>query len=226
MIPQLTYSDMKFTEQQIFALRSSIEPILSHKRFMHTLGVEAAAVSIGKFFPELDISELRVAALCHDVTKELSDEVQLTFIDESNVSANDLMTPQVLHSLSAPKYILRHFSEYATDAVLSAVLRHTTGDYDMTVFDEVIFIADYVEEGRIYDACVSLRTRLYSALESSRSASDAACALHCAALESINNTIIAIINSGRILNERAVSARNYLIGVLSDMYGGKGLNNE
>ena len=38
--------------------------------------------------------------------------------------------------------------EFAHPAVMQAVYRHTTGTPDMTLMDEIIFVADYIEPNR------------------------------------------------------------------------------
>ena len=42
---------------------------------------------------------------------------------------------------------------------------HTTGRPDMSLFEEIIFLADYVEETRKHTSCIEERHRLHSELE-------------------------------------------------------------
>ena len=67
---------MIFTDDKLSALRECVAKRLSKKRFNHTLRVEAAAVRIAEFCLPESISELRAAAILHDLTKELDDKEQ------------------------------------------------------------------------------------------------------------------------------------------------------
>ena len=53
-------------------LYKAVASRLSEKRYMHTLGVEKAAIRLSeRLMPECDAEEMRAAALLHDITKEM-----------------------------------------------------------------------------------------------------------------------------------------------------------
>ena len=133
---------MQFSEYMIDKLRDRLSLELSPKRYEHTLGVERAAISLSAFFPEISRSELSVAALLHDVAKELppDEQIRLAKAYLCELEEEDRSSPQVIHALAAPARILEEFSGFATPHVLSAVLKHTTGSEDMSVFDKIIFL--------------------------------------------------------------------------------------
>ena len=131
-------------------LRGEISKRLSCDRYTHTLGVERAAVFLAQMcLPEKEC-ELRAAALLHDVTKELSTEehFQILRSAKQKILDKDRDFIPILHSFTAPAVISADFPEFATDQILSAVYNHTLGDSDMTVFDEIIFLADFIEDTR------------------------------------------------------------------------------
>ena len=206
---------MSFTDKKTELLRREVEKRLGEKRFLHTLGVEAAAARLGEALCPDEICELRRAALLHDITKELSEEEQLSLLAEQGISdEDDISATAVHHSLTAPAVIARDFPDFATERVLSAVRRHTTGDEGMTVFDEIIFLADYIEDGRTYPACVELRLWLYRELDGAHSRKEALTALHTATLAAIDNTIKSIRARGGKLHPRTLSARDYIQKIL------------
>jgi predicted HD superfamily hydrolase involved in NAD metabolism len=144
---------MKYTENQIDFLRLEVGKRLSAKRFSHTLGVERMAVKIGeKCLPDR-IDELRVAALLHDISKEYSEAEHLELIKTYNFSLSDedLASPQLWHSITAPFVVMRDFPEFRGEDILSAVRNHTVGAPSMSVFDEIILLSDYIEDGRRYE---------------------------------------------------------------------------
>ncbi len=199
---------MSFSEEKIESLKERVRSVLSPRRFLHTLGVEAAAVKISGFCLPEATDELRAAALLHDVTKELSVSEQAAIMQLAGLSISDFPAPAVHHSVTAPTVILRDFPEYATKNVLSAVYNHTTAAPDMSLFDEILFVADYVEDGRTYSACVAVRESLYEAFVKASNREECVAHLHCATLAALDNTIAEIARTGKLLDERTVAARN------------------
>ena len=210
---------MKYSKADIFELSELIRPRLSEKRFKHTLFVLEAAKRIGQYFNEIDISELSCAALLHDVTKELSYEEQISLITEGNIELTDedRETPAILHSLSAPIVIERDFPEFATKNILSAVEKHTTGSDEMSLFDKIVFIADYVEDTRIYDSCIEVRERLFSSLSRDQDYPKNEAAVNKAVLDSLIFTEKDIIKRGRTPNARSLKAKEALLSFI-DIY--------
>lgn len=148
------------------ALHNRVSKLLSSERFSHVVGVVNMARYLGeKCLPD-KICELEYAAYLHDVTKELSyqDNVSLLGEEWDKLTENERVSKQILHSYSAPYYAKEHFSEYATDDVLSAIKNHTVGHPDMSVFDEIIFLADYIEDGRTYKTCTLVRDYVKNAM--------------------------------------------------------------
>ena len=206
---------MTFGLDQLSRLRQRVRETLGVGRYLHTLGVERAAIRLGEQLCPEDISELSVAALLHDITKELSEEEQLEILKNiPEICDSDIKSASVHHSLTAPYVIERDFAEFATERVLEAVRNHTTGDEGMSVFDEIIFISDYIEDGRTYEGCVNVRDALYSELEGARTSEDKLRALRRAVLSALDNTVVGLVKSGRVIHERTVYARNYILGAL------------
>lgn len=200
---------MKYSQDDILELSETVKLRLSEKRFKHTLSVLDAAKKIGSFFSEIDLSELCCAALLHDITKELSYDEQISLFNESEIelSAEDRETPAILHSLSAPIIIKRYFKKFATDNILSAVENHTTGTAGMSIFDKIIFIADYVEDTRTYETCIKVRESLFDALVNSKEQSQAENALDMAVYMSLSFTEKSILKQGRVPNSRSYKAK-------------------
>ena len=202
---------MIFSSEKLSVLRECVAERLSERRFNHTLRVEAAVEKIAGFcFPEAT-SELRAAALLHDITKELEDKEQMMIIKSLGVLTDEL-SPPVYHSITAPTVIKRDFSGFATENVLSAAFNHTTGASDMSLFDEIIFVADYVEDGRTYPSCVAVREALYLALELAKDREECIMHLHNATISALDNTITELIRAGKYLDPRTVMARNAFLG--------------
>ena len=203
---------MKYTENQIDTLRQTVGSRLSEKRFAHTLSVEKMALKIGEKCLPHCLSELSVAALLHDISKEYSEAEHFSLINKYKVSLTEqeICEPALWHSITAPLVIREEFSEYAEEDILSAVYNHTVGSPDMSVFDEIILLADYIEEGRKYERCVSLREEFLSELDASTDFDTAILALHSAVAKSLNNNIEEFISRGKAYHSRTELTRDAL----------------
>lgn len=148
------------------ALRAEVAKRETAERYRHTLGVEEEAAALGALFLPNKVTDLRVAALLHDVTKCLGKEEQIALARENGIDLTpELMaSPQVLHGLTAARLIPRDFPDYATSEIVHAVEVHTTGAPDMSLFDKLIFVADYTEPGRKQNVCQQTRKQMWEQL--------------------------------------------------------------
>ena len=154
-------------EKKLSDLRLNVGYEVSEKRYRHILGVEECAVRIAALYSDIlseeDVYLLRAAALLHDVTKDKGDEWQRNFISENKIilPKGDEEAVQLWHSFTAPTYVSLRYPEFSCRTVLDAVYRHATGDVQMTLTDKIVCLADYIENGRKYDACIDVRRRFF-----------------------------------------------------------------
>ncbi len=204
---------MMFSRDVLLKLEEKVKEKLSHHRYIHTAGVKNAAIKIAEYCYEGDISEIAAAALLHDISKEYSVAEHFDMMKNSGVefSDTDFMSEPVFHSFTAPVVISKEFSGFATANILSSVFNHTTGSPDMSVFDEIIFVADYIEDSRKYESCIAVRNALYDAFIKSQDREECVIHLHNATISALENTIINIIKNRQVLNERTVATRNAFV---------------
>ncbi len=197
------------SEASLAALRKEVGASLSERRFLHTLGVERAALEIGRHCLPNKLSELSAAAILHDAAKELPKEDQLGFMMASGVdfTDEDYASEALYHAFCAPAYIRERLPKFATDEIVSSVFLHTSGGEDMTVFDEIIFLADFVEDGRKYDACREIREELFSALAAEEKLEGKRSILRFQVFRVIDFTIYYLQRKGSNVNSRMLMAR-------------------
>ena len=150
----------------INVLHNRVKERMGEKRFLHTLGVVKMTEYLAeKCLPDM-LVELIYAAYLHDITKEIPDEEQFALLKKCpfEIDEDEFASKPIHHSFTAPTVVKKDFPEYSTDRVLSAVQKHTVGDADMSTFDLIIFVADYVEENRTYKSCVRMRDELISGM--------------------------------------------------------------
>lgn len=207
---------MIIDNRSLFNLRERVKERLSEKRYNHTLGVERMAEYIGNILLPGLIAELKAAALLHDIAKEIPYDSQIELLANSGISLSDedLDTKPAIHSFAAVPLIKHDFSEYATKNVLSSVLNHTLGAPQMSLFDEIIFISDYAEEGRTYPTCVSVNNFIKENIRKDRNQADNLSALHIATLKAIDATVESLQRRGEVINGRTISTQKYFREIL------------
>ena len=202
---------------RIEKLHEEVSALLSDKRYAHTLGVERAAARIGKFCLPDKVSELSVAALLHDVAKEMPREAQLAAMRrlELNFTAEDYRSFALYHAFAAAAIVRDNFSDIATDEIVSAVFKHTSGDFQMSDFDEIIFVADFVEDGREYEMCKAIRDRFFSQLSAATSYEERLQVLHLTTVEIIDFTVKYLEEKGKFVNSRMLLAKKSVLAKIN-----------
>ena len=147
------------------ALKRAVAARISPYRLAHTLGVADMAERLAMLYCPEKAEMLRAAALLHDVTKELDNGAQLALLAEASIAlrADEQASPKIYHGITAPLVIARDFPAFADAAVLSAVRWHTTGRAEMSLAEALLYLADYIEEGRTFPDCVALRDKFFAA---------------------------------------------------------------
>ena len=202
---------MFFSEESLLNLKEKVKLRMSEKRFSHTLGVERCAKKLGELILPQRVSELRAAAILHDISKEIPLELQFEILRENSfpLTDEDVETTGVIHSFSAPFVVKRDFPEFATDDVLSAVFNHTLACENMSTFDKIIFVSDYAEDTRIYSSCVKVREFLFDRLDE-LDEKERLAKLDEAFLAAINGALEALARMGQPINSRIYVAKKYL----------------
>ena len=195
----------------ISALQENIKKRMSEKRYIHTVAVKEMAVKIGSYCLPERVFDLSCAALLHDVAKEVKDSDLVDIIKRSFSDYEKIIQygKEVWHSFAAPYVIKRDFTLFAAPDILSAVQAHTVGAEDMSVFDEIIFISDYIEMGRTYPSCIAVREYLFKSLGAGDLEKNIA-ALHKSCILAIEYTAENLAQRGKKICPVSLLAKNAL----------------
>lgn len=197
------------TEEILNSLREEIATKMSEKRFEHSLGVERAAAHIGKVLLPERVDELRVAALLHDVTKEMDIDLQLSYIDNCELVKKQGRCPeQPLHSFSGAACVYVTHPELATEDILNAIMFHTLADPSMNMFAKIVFLADYIEDTRPYLDSNRIRRWLYASLAIDVPIEEKEIAFHRALCDAIDCTLRTVALRGYYVDPRTLDAKN------------------
>ncbi len=203
--------DKKYTEGELLSLRERVRPYLTEKRYLHTLSVEGeAAYMAARLLPERE-GEVRAAALLHDIAKKLSYENQLNYIREFGIiSLGETPVGEVAHAPAGAAMIRAHFPEFAEPDILSAVAFHSTGRREMTVFEAIIFLADYVEPTRTHESCKNTRAVFHARFDAAVCREDAVEALRECTVRAMRQTVEYVRKNNMELDGTTLTALSYL----------------
>ena len=204
---------MRFSEEQLKKLRENISGLMSEKRFRHTAEVEKMAARIGEIYAPHKVDILRAAALLHDITKEYSTEKQLQICREFGIitTKQDILTPKTFHAKTAALLIPVLYPEFDDSEVISAVRWHTTGNDSMTVLEKIVYLADYIDESRKFDDCVTLRHMFWDACPEKMTEDERNIHLTKTLIVSFDMTLAGLIKECAPISDDTFKARNSLI---------------
>lgn len=127
-----------------------IKESLSEYRFHHSMCVAKRARELaGKY--NLDENKAYLAGILHDITKEMPKEQQEKLIEENGhmLTQTEKNNHRVYHQMSGAAYI-KNVLGITDKEVIRAVRYHTTGHENMTLFEMIIYLADFTSEDRSY----------------------------------------------------------------------------
>ena len=181
------------------AMKEELSRRLQKKRYEHSLGVADTAAMLAERFGA-DVEKARVAGLLHDCareykTEDLASEAARRSIDCGEVERT---MPLLLHAYVGARRAQEVYG--VTDPeILQAIWRHTVGGEHMTTLDKIVYFADMIEPQRDYPEVDALR-------ELSRTAS-----LDTMALAGLSQSILFVLQTGRLIHPATVAARNELL---------------
>ena len=147
-------------------LKEIVKSKMSLKRYTHTLGVVEMSEKLAKTY-NADIEKCKVAALLHDICKEMDMEYiknicKNNFMNE--LSEEDLENNEILHGFAGAYYVKNEL-RIGDKEILSAIKYHTVGAKNMTLVEKIVYIADAVEYGRNYPSVVEIREETFKNLD-------------------------------------------------------------
>lgn len=147
-------------------LKEIVKSKMSLKRFTHTLGVVEMSEKLAKIY-NADIEKCKVAALLHDICKEMDMEYiknicKNNFMNE--LSEEDLENNEILHGFAGSYYVKTELGINDKE-ILNAIKYHTVGAKNMTLVEKIVYIADAIEYGRNYPSVVEIREETFKNLD-------------------------------------------------------------
>ena len=144
----MNYSE-EYTGYSREILMQKIQMRMSERRFKHVLGVEEMAIALAEKYgcsPE----KASIAALPHDYAKERPDDEFILVIKRDGYDTALLDYGNAIwHGVVGASFVERELG-ITDEEILHAIRVHTTGAAKMSLLDKIIYVADYIEPGRVF----------------------------------------------------------------------------
>lgn len=144
--------ELEYSQNYINVSRSdlidNLKKELKTKRFEHVLRVEEKAIELAHKYHYDDIEKISIAALMHDHCKDLPEDQMYQMASHfSPYEPLKLGNVAIWHGLAAAQLARTEYNIKETD-IINAISEHTIGAKEMTLLSKILFVADYIEDGR------------------------------------------------------------------------------
>ncbi|MBR1802693.1 MAG: bis(5'-nucleosyl)-tetraphosphatase (symmetrical) YqeK [Clostridia bacterium] len=142
--------------EKLEAIQNELKQILSEKRYLHSVGAMKKAEELAKIYG-IDIEKAKLAALTHDIAKEMPKEEMLAYVQQNSIPINEIEQEQLglLHGKIGADIVKKKYG--FSEDMQKAIEYHTTGSIQMDTLAKIVFIADKTEETRDYDNVEEVR---------------------------------------------------------------------
>lgn len=178
--------------------RQLMKEMLGDELYRHCLGVAETAQTLADFYCA-DTEKAYIAGMVHDYGKRYSTQELLQKAEELKLPLDwlTLCQEKLLHA-PVGAALLKIELGIGDPEISGAVAYHTTGRVGMTLLEKIIYLADYIEPGRVFKSVETIREAAKENLNS-------------ALLLSVNASIKSILERDLMLHPRSVAFRNSLL---------------
>lgn len=171
---------------------------LKEKRYIHTLGVVETAKKLAEI-NGISQEKAEIAALAHDVAKNLSKEKMKEMMKENNltISALEENNPNLWHSIIAPIEAKEKLG-IEDEEILDSIRWHTTGKENMSILTKIIYIADMIEPNRNFNGIEDIRKVTFDNLDAG-------------VYSGLTHNIEFLLTKDLLIDENTIKARNYFL---------------
>ena len=182
-------------------LREFLKENLKESRLEHTYSVKEEAAKLAAAYGA-DVSKAELAALFHDAYRNLPPQAMDMYINTLGIPARYKGNPNLAHSKIAAA-AMKQVYDIDDQELIDAVSYHTTGRAGMSLLEEIIYVADAIEDNRSYEGLKELQDQAASDL-------DGAC------LFIMDWTLESLKRKGRTPDRDTTEAREYIINRINN----------
>lgn len=147
---------MEVSNEYILSLEQKLQQTLTPKRYMHTLGVAYLSASLAMCHG-VSYKDALVAGLLHDCAKNYPEDEMLNACLQLGIplTEHEKRIPELIHAAYGA-YLAKEEYEITQEDILLAVRNHTLGRPEMSPLEQIVYLADYFEPGRMQPTTPSL----------------------------------------------------------------------
>ena len=176
-------------------LEAFMKAHLKPSRYTHSLGVEVMAERLAAIHGA-DVEKAAFAGRYHDIAKCFTQDEMNECVIKYGLPDMYIDNNPLAHSKVAAEILKDEFG-VTDEEVLNAVRSHTTGRYGMSLLEEIVYVADAIEDNRNYEGLRDLQDQAARDL-------DGAC------LFIMDWTLESLERKGRVPDKDTVEARSYI----------------
>ena len=171
---------------------------IGKKRVEHSIGVMETAMELAKVY-YADMDKAKIAGILHDCAKYGDKSYLLKRASDFDIILDKIMIEnyQLIHGPLGAEVAKEDFG-VKDEEILNAIRYHTTGRENMTLLDKIIYIADYIEPSRNFLGVEKARELAFENLDKSL-------------IYAMDNTVIQLIKTSKLIHLDTIKARNYLV---------------
>ena len=174
-----------------------VEKQLTERRYQHTLGVAESAIELANRYGA-DVKKAELAAIFHDYAKFRPKEEMREIIVSQGMASTLLDFHSELWHAPVGAYLVEKEAGITNTEILDAIRYHTSGRVGMTLLDKIIYLADYIEPGRLFPGVDEVRET-------------AKISLNQAVIEAMRNTIVFLMKKKQAVYPDTFHSYNDLI---------------
>ncbi|MBQ7202609.1 MAG: bis(5'-nucleosyl)-tetraphosphatase (symmetrical) YqeK [Eubacterium sp.] len=176
-----------------------IQKRLSPYRFNHSMCVAKKAKELAQKHG-LDGDKAYIAGILHDVTKEEDYDIQRELIErEEKMTPLEINNKKVYHQMSGASFV-KNVLGIEDEDIIGGIRYHTTGRENMTLFEMIIYLADFTSDDRDYPDVDIMRKKTDENLLDGM-------------LYSLSYTITSIVKQGRQIHPDTINCYNYCLAL-------------
>lgn len=156
---------------------------ITEKRYIHTIGVMETAIKLAEKYGG-DVKKAETAAIFHDYAKFRPKDEMKQIIVEQNMDPQLLLFHSELWHAPVGAFLVEQEVGIKDKEILDAIRYHTSGRPEMGKLEKIVYLADYMEPGRIFPGVDEVRELAEVDFER-------------AFLQAIKNTIMFLIKNNR-----------------------------
>ena len=179
-------------------IRSKLKLNITPNRYKHSENVMEVAVKLAKKYG-VNVNKAAIAGILHDCARSKSEKELYELCDKFGIELDEIKRrqPALLHGYVG-EFIAKIDYGIEDKEILNAIRVHTTGKENMSIFEKIILIADYIEPERNFPGVEVIRELAYKDIDNS-------------IVQAFDTTIKYIIKVGGLIHPDTIKARNYFL---------------